>query len=65
MFIKYFLHGKNAILPSCGSCHLKLSFGKPSYIWGVAAWEIAHLWSYHLGNCHVGSGPWEKYLIPK
>jgi len=26
----------------------------------VAAWEIAHLGSYRLGNCHFGSRSWKN-----
>ena len=29
-------------------------------LWEVAAWEIAHLGSCLMGNCHLGRRPWEK-----
>ena len=60
--------GKNAVFPSCGSCHLgnchlgKCTFGKlplgKLHIWEVATWEIV-TWEVALGKRPLG-----KYITP-
>ena len=29
-------------------------------LWEVSGWEIADMGSFYLGNCHLGSRPWEN-----